>query len=218
MNHLDPSDGPPIVIVEAPDPTPPPIVINGYRADPPSDGNDNGQSIGPDTARGSLRHPHHARVFVRNEDEFGEIVDRYQSHNDRCWYYAIQMDTGGRLYGVTDLDLTDRPDDAEPMPPLLAALPPDGPDFGDPPPRPTPPPPPDIWDGQKVAYHFHKNLARFIATLRGLDTITRAQWAVAYSEYMAPLNTTGTPLTAAHVMRVWDKMISGDVSLPPRAA
>lgn len=103
-------------------------------------------------------------------------------------------------------------------PAIWAALRRPGPDFGDPPPRPTPPPPPDIWDGQKIAYHFHKNLARFIATLRELSVITRAQWAVAYSEYMAPLNKTGTPLTAAHVLRVWDKMISGDVRLPKRAA
>lgn len=120
--HLDPPGGPPIVIVEAPDPTPPPIVINGYRADPDS---------GPG---------------------------------------------------------------ADPWPDA------------------------SIWDGQKIANAYHRKYNRFLTTLRGLDVITRAQWAVEYSAYMSQFNTTRTPLTAAHVLRVWDRALSGTINFPPRAA
>lgn len=66
---------------------------------------------------------------------------------------------------------------------------------------PTPPP----WDGAKIARAFHGNYHRFVATLRGLDVTTRAQWAIAYAEYLAPLNRTGTPLTAEHVTQVWHR-------------
>lgn len=70
----------------------------------------------------SLRHAHHARVFVPAFDDLGEIVDRYQRHSDHCWCYAIRLDCGGTVYGLTDADVKDRPDDtSEPIPPLLAA-------------------------------------------------------------------------------------------------
>lgn len=105
-------------------------------------------------------------------------------------------------------------------PEIWQALRGSGPDFGDPPPRPSPQPtpPPPQWDGAAIANAFHKQYNRFVATLLTLDVITRAKWAVAYAEYMNARHTLRTPLTAAHMLRVWDKAMGRDVYLPPRAA
>lgn len=68
--------------------------------------------------------------------------------------------------------------------------------------------------GAAIARQFHRDRARFLATLRNLDTDAWQLLAAAYCAYMARI---GTWIKPAHIIRVWSKAVEGDIALPARA-
>ena len=65
--------------------------------------------------------------------------------------------------------------------------------------------------GRAIARMFHRDRARFLGVLRGLDRVAWIALAEHYAAYMGCV-------TPAHALRVWAKAVDADIALPPRAA
>jgi hypothetical protein len=57
------------------------------------------------TDKSAMHFWHHARIYMREYDAFGEVADIGRHHSDGLYYYTIRLDTGGLIYKVIDADL-----------------------------------------------------------------------------------------------------------------